>query len=888
MEYPRLNPDELLASLQQEEESKKRGKLKIFFGMAPGVGKTYAMLKAAQADLSKGVNVVVGYVESHHRPETNALLEGLTVIPRKKIEYKEKFLEEMDLDEILEVHPYLVLVDELAHTNAPGCRHLKRYQDVQELLDNGINVYTTVNVQHLESRAETVAQITGIIVRETLPDEIFEQADEVELIDITPDELFDRLAEGKVYTTERSQEAVKNFFRKGNITALREMSLRAVANRVDKQLKTYMQQKRIQGPWKSGSHLLVMVGPSPTSAQLIRWTKTMASSMDANWTALYVETPQELSEEDHKHLSENISLARQLGGEVITTLGNDLVETCLEFSRKENITHIVIGKPGKYKRSASSFWKKDFLKQLTEKSGNIDIYVLGSELNEYKQKKQIVFPEFTSKIKEYLLAILAVMVTVLLCLPISGETGYQSVSFVMLFVLSLLATFLRVGPILLAAALSAIAWDFIFIPPVYTFHISNTPDVLTFMMFFIIALLNGVLTSKLKKQERLAVNRAESNNALFHLTKALSTATSTKEVIDTATKDIKKLFSVDAYFIIQNGSGQLTNKKFLPDKEILSDTEMGIANWVFKHSKNAGRFTETLPSSDYTYYPLKGSRTKPGVVAVRQSKPFTGETDIFWDTFLTQISHGIEHQYLGQLARKTSLSNESDLLYKTLFNSVSHELKNPVDTIMNASGKLLTAQHREYEKKELYEDISKESKHLNKLIENLLDMSMLESGKVLVNKNWCDIRLLFFKVLDNLKDEIKPFLIDVVVPESMPLIKIDSKLMEQVLYNLVYNSCQYATTGRTIRLKAFYDNHHLVIQEMDRGPGFSPDILPHVFDKFFRRKDIQTAGLGLGLPIAKGFVEAHHGSISAENRQNGGARFTIQIPTEISYNNKDN
>ncbi|MDR3061624.1 MAG: DUF4118 domain-containing protein, partial [Dysgonamonadaceae bacterium] len=693
MEYPRLNPDELLASLQQEEKSKKRGKLKIFFGMSPGVGKTYSMLKTAQADLSKGVNVAVGYVESHNRPETNDLLKGLTVIPRKKIEYKGKILEEMDLDEILEIHPYLVLVDELAHTNTPGCRHLKRYQDVQELLDNGINVYTTVNVQHLESRADTVAQITGITVRETLPDEIFEQADEVELVDITPDELFVRLAEGKVYTPERSEEAVKNFFRKGNITALREMSLRLVADRVDKQLKSYMQQKRIQGPWKSGSRLLVLVGPSPTSAQLVRWTKTMAYSMDASWTALYVETPQILSEEDKKQLSDNITLVRQLGGNVITTTGNDLVETCLTIARRENISHIVIGKPGKDKRSAFSFWKKDLLKKLTEKSGNIDIYILGSESSGRKLKQRFIMPKFRSKFKEYLSAVFAVIVTVLLCFPLSKELGYQSVSFILLAVLSLLASFLRVGPILLAATLSALAWNFIFIPPQFTFHVGTTQNILTLMMFFIIALLNGILTAKVRKQERLAVNREETTNALFHLTRELSGAMSVKEVILTSTKDIKKLFSVDAYFIIQNGSGQLTNKKFLPSGQKFSDSEMGIANWVFKHSKTAGRFTDTLPSGEYTYYPLKGSRTKPGIVAVRQNKAFTGETGIFWDTFLAQISNAIEHQYLGQAAQRNSISNESDRLYKTLFNSISHELKVPVDTITDASKALLTTQY---------------------------------------------------------------------------------------------------------------------------------------------------------------------------------------------------
>ncbi len=884
MEDNRPNPDELLASLQREEETRRKGKLKIFFGMSPGVGKTYTMLQTAQADMAKGVQVVVGYVESHSRPETNALLEGLTTIPRKKIEYKNTVLEEMDLDAILKMHPYLVLVDELAHTNAPGSRHAKRYQDIQELLDHGINVYTTVNVQHLESRTDTVTQITGITIRETFPDEIFEKADEIELVDITPEELLGRLAEGKVYTAERSKEAVKNFFRKGNITALREMSLRIVADRVDKQLKTYMQRKRIPGPWKSGMHLLVLVGPSPTSAQLIRWTKTMAFTMGADWTALHVETIQTLNEKEKKQLTDNISLVKQLEGEFITTSGNDLVEASLEIARKENITHIVVGKSGIHQSFIRMFKKNNFVHRLIKESGNIDIYILGSDTAiKYKRKSRLIFPEFTSKSGEYALAALAVIVTALLCIPLANQVGYQSVSFIILFALSFLATFLRIGPVLLAASIGALAWNFCFIPPQFTLHIDTPANALTFLMFFIIALLNGILTAKIRKQEQLAVSREKQTNALFRLTKGLSNVTDTKGVIETGTENIRKYFGADAFFILQDGNNHLTNKKYLSKEQVFSESELGIADWVFRHVRNAGRFTDTLPSGEYTYYPLKGLRIKPGVVAVKQENAFTGETAIFWDTFLTQISHAIEHQYLGQVARKTLLLNESDRLYKTLFNSISHELRIPVATIMGASDALLATHYPSEIKKELHEEIFNASKRLNHLIENLLNMSRLESGRIAVRLDWCDIHDLFNKVTENLKEELQPFRTDIVIPDHMPLVKLDFGLMEQVLYNLVYNSCQHAPAGTTIRIKAFYDNK-LVIQEMDRGPGFAPDILPHVFDKFYRAQNAKTEGLGLGLSIVKGFVMAHKGTISAENRQNRGAIFTIQIPTEISYN----
>ncbi len=890
MEDNRPNPDELLASIRQEEETERKGKLKIFFGMSPGVGKTYSMLQAAQTDLVKGVHVVVGYVETHHRSETEALLDGLTIIPRKKVVYKNTTLEEMDLDAILEMHPYLVLVDELAHTNASGCRHLKRYQDVLELLDNGINVYTTVNVQHLESCTGTIAEITGITIRETLPDEVFENADEVELVDITPDELFTRLAEGKVYTPERSKEAVKNFFRKGNITALREMALRIVANRVDKQLKKYMQQKRIPGPWKSGLHLLVLIGASPTSAQLIRWTRNLAVSMGADWVALHVETVQPMDDKAKKQLAANINLVRQLDGEVITTSGNDLVKACLNIARKENITHILVGKPWRGNLLTPVFTKKNFVNRLIDESGNIDVYVLGSEDRPAgKRKGKLTFTGFTSKFSEYVLAASVVTITALLCLPLIGETGYQSVSFILLLVLSILSIFFSIGPILLAATLAALCWNFLFIPPQFNFHINTPSNILTFLMFYSIALVNGILTSRVRKQEKLAVNREERTNALFHLTKQLANATDVKEVVAAGTADIKKYFGVDAFFVLQDGNGHLTNKRYLPKGHAFSNAEQGVAEWVFKHARNAGRFTDTLPSGEYTYYPLKGSRTKPGVAAVKQVNAFAGETAIFWDTFLTQMSLSIEHQYLGQVATKTTLLNESDRLYKTLFNSISHELRIPVATIMGASDTLLTDQYPDHVKTELYEEIFKASKRLNRLIENLLNMSRLESGRLALRLNWCDIRDLINRVTKSLSEELHSFRVDVVVPDPMPLVRLDFGLMEQVLYNLVYNSSQYAPSGTTIRVKAFYDNNRLVLQEMDRGPGFAPDVLPHVFDKFYQAKDNRenkTEGLGLGLSIVKGFVEAHKGSVSAENRQNGGARFTIQIPTEISYGNE--
>ena len=877
----RPDPDELLASLKQEEELNKRGKLKIFFGMCAGVGKTYTMLQTARIDKSKGEDVIIGYIETHNRQETIALVEGLEIIPRKKIEYKGVWLEEMDLDSIISRKPKIVLVDELAHTNAPGSRHLKRYQDVQELLDNGINIYTTLNVQHLESRTDTVSQITGIIVRESIPDEIFEKADEIELVDITPDELLERLSEGKVYTAEQSKEAVRNFFRKGNITALREMSLHIVADRVDKQLRHYMQDKHIAGPWKSGMHLMVVIGPSPHSAKLIRWAKNLSYTLSTSLLALNVETPKPLNQKQKDQLNKNISLAKQLGAEFITASGSDIVKAILTVAQKENITHIIVGKPGRW-NLIPFFSPGNFIQRLIRDSGNIDVYLLGSnQTSNNKEIKSISFPGFTSHISEYIITAIVIALTAAICFPLSKETGYQVISFILLFVVSILATFLGIGPILLASTLSALVWNYLFIPPRFTFHIEKTEDIMMFGMFFFIALVNGVLTSRVRRQERLTRDREERTNALFQLTKELSQASDISDIVSIASKNIKKHFLLDPLFILQDGNNNLKENPEPGSDFTFSLNEFSIASWTYKHSKNAGKFTDTLPSGEYTFYPLTGTIIKSGVIAVKLMKPFTGDRGIFWDTFLTQISNTIEREFLDELARKAHFLDESDKLYKALFSSISHELQIPVATIMGASDTLIATSHNMEIRDELSREIFKASVRLNRLIENLLNMSRLESGRISPRKDWCDVRDLINKVTENLRDELKPFNLHIVIPDDMPLVKLDFGLMEQALYNLVHNACQYAPPSTNIRVKAFYDHGHLHLEVMDRGPGFPLDALPLLFNKFYRVEGTKSGGSGLGLSIVKGFVEAHKGKVIAENRKNGGARFIIIIPSEI-------
>ncbi|NVO10401.1 MAG: sensor histidine kinase KdpD [Bacteroidales bacterium] len=877
----RPDPDELLASLKLEEEKSKRGKLKIFFGMCAGVGKTFTMLQSAHADKSKGIDIVIGYIESHNRSETNELINGLELVPRKKYEYKGSLLQEVDIDAIIARKPHVVLIDEFAHTNAPGSRHLKRYQDVIEILDSGIDVYTTVNVQHIESRSDTVAQITGITIRETLPDEVFESADDIELVDITPDELLQRFSEGKVYAPERSREAIQNFFRKGNITALREMALRIVADRVDKQLRQYMQQKRILGPWKSGLHLMAVIGPSPESAKLIRWAKNLSSTMGATLLALYVETPVKLTIAQQDQLTKNINLAKQLSAEFTTTSGDDIVKAILSVAQKENISHIVIGKP-RHRTLYSMLVLGNFVNKLIRHSGNIDVYVMGSDSAHSNQYlKYIGFPAFTSNFSQYFFAGIITLLTALVFFPFKDIIAYQIVAFALLFVVSILSIFLGIGPILLSATLSALLWDYFFIPPSFTLHIGKPEDVLMLVMYFIIALLNGVLTARVRNQQRLTREREERTSALYHLTKGLSFASGIDEVVKVSADGINKFFGFNSAIILQEGMNELdphiVNKTDLK----FSTSEISIASWVFQHLKKAGKYTDTLPSTDFTFYPLNTNRMHLGVVAVKHIKAFNADEEVFWDTFKTQISNALEREFLNDLARRASILNESDKLYKTLFNSISHELRIPVATIMGASDSLLTIAHDEQTHNSLCNEIFTASERLNRLIENLLNMSRLESGRISPRLDWHDVNDLVNKVTENLKTEFQNFKLEVVIPENMPLVKIDFGLMEQVIHNLLFNATQYSPYQTTIRIKLYYDKPNLIILVMDRGLGFPKNAIPFVFDKFYRVEGTKSGGTGLGLSIVKGFVEAHNGTVKIENRQNGGSKISIKIPTDV-------
>ena len=603
--------------------------------------------------------------------------------------------------------------------------------------------------------------------------------------------------------------------------------------------------------------------------------------MGADLQAIYVETAHKVDAKESEQLNKNINLARQLGIKFRIVTNNDMVKAIVDFAQKENITHIIIGKP-RVRNLLTLLRLGNFVNRLIRYSGNIDVYILGSDFQAKDRfKKKVSLPSFTSDVRQYLTAILTIFLTALISFLIKDIIGYQVVSFTLLFVVSILAFFFGTGPILMSATLSALIWDFFFIPPPYTLHVDKPVDMLMLIMFFIIALLSGVLTSRIKRQEMKIRIREERTNALYQLTRELSTATGVEEVVTIARNDIKKYFNLSCRILLKNDSDQLEYASQSNANFALSKNDMSVAEWTFQHSAKAGRHTDTLPSSSYTFYPLKGNQINLGVIAIQQDIVFTQGEEQFWEAFISQISGKFEREYLRSMAKQAFLLTESDKLYKTLFNSISHELRIPVATIMGASDSLLSTEHTEEIKKELSTEIFKASKRLNRLIENLLNMSRLESGRISPRLDWCDIHDLVNKVTESLQDELKPFNLHVVIPEEMPFVKLDFGLMEQVLYNLLYNATQYAPASVNLRVKAFYDKGILTLQVMDRGPGFPTREISLIFNKFYRVEGSKAGGTGLGLSIAKGFIEAHKGTITVENRENGGAKFTIKIPTEI-------
>lgn len=881
----RPNPDVLLAAIQRDEARQGRGKLKIFLGMAAGVGKTYAMLEAAQRRRADGVDVVVGYVETHGRAETDALLEGLELIPRRQLDYRGTWLEDMDTDAVLARRPGLILVDELAHTNVPGSRHRKRWQDVVELLEAGLDVWTTLNVQHFESRADAVRQITGVTVHETVPDSLLDLADEIELVDLSPEDLRKRLAQGKVYTPERVEVAANNFFRLGNLTALREMALRLTAEHVDHQLQDYMQLKQIAGPWKSGERLMVAVGPSPFSERLIRWTRRMAYNLEAPWLAVYIETSQVLSTEARERLAHNIALARSLGGQIVTVVGDEIAASLLRVAFQRNVTQIVIGKP-RHTGWQTLMRGGSLVDHVIRESGDIDVYVVKGDAPTAERSPTLTFapPAIHAQRQHYVLALALVLITTLIELYLFNTlpwVTYQAVGLMDLLTVLLIAAYLGRGPALLAALTSAISLNYLFIAPRFTFTISRFDDLILFVLYFAIATLTGNLTARLRLQERRARYNAERTSALYTFAHESATAVNMDDVLKTAVTQISRAFDAESAILVVHAN-QLSPQPHSASTLTVNEKEYSVARWVYEHGKPAGRFTDTLAQAAARYHPLSTPTRIVGVMGIRtrQGERLTFDQETLLETFMSQIALVIEREILDEAAEQSAMLRESERLYSVLLNSISHELRTPIATIKGASSSLLDPATADNvgARTALARDIQSSADRLNRLVENLLDMSRLERGRLQLKLEWCELADLIGVAVQRVNDCASSHRIEIQLAPNLPLVQLDFVLMEQVVVNLLDNACNYTPSDTLIRISARAEGQQVEIAIDDNGPGLPPDLIERVFEKFYRLPGTATGGTGLGLSISRGLVEAHGGTLHAENIATGGARFVLCLP----------
>jgi len=876
----RPDPDALLAMAQRSESG--RGRLHIFLGMCPGVGKTYAMLLAARRAAAEGRQVLVGVVETHARRETETLLEGLEVLPRKRIEHRGTTVEEFDLDAALERRPDLLLVDELAHTNAPGSRHPKRYHDVMELIAAGINVHTTLNVQHLESRADVVAQITRATQRETVPDSVLDDADEVELVDVTPAQLRQRLAEGKVYLGERAEAAALNFFKEENLTALREMALRTTAERVDQELREKMRAQNISGPWKSGERLLVAVGPSPYSESLIRWTRRAAAARDCPWVALHVESSTLLDDAARQRVSRQLALARQLGAEVVTVSGHSVSDALLRAARERNVTQVVVGKP-----LARRWWHGlrggSLLDALLRDSGDIEVCAVRPVALLSGQPVPGAREERTEAANptEWVQAAGIVALTTALGMLVERWAGYRSVA--LLYLLAVVLAAFRLGrwQVFATATLGALAWNFLFIPPRFTLHIKEPHDAMMCAMLFIVALALGHFATRLRRRETAERERERRTAALLELTNKTALAAELDAGLAAALRQIEGLFHVKTALLLRDDDTHGLRETPHPASAYRPDVkEFSVAAWAFDKKQPAGRFTDTLPDVATLWLPLQ-ARTAVmgtlGVLAYPDQSLTLGERD-WLQNFAVQIASVLEKEHFMQAFQAAEVSEASERLRRTLLDSVSHELKTPLAALQAAADGM----DREPGQSARYlGELRAAMRRLTRTVNNLLDMTRLESGAVQPALDWCEVKELCDGALELVGDalHLHAFVRD--VPENLPMVKLDQALVEQALANLLLNAAMHTPPEAEVVLRARIEDKTLSLSVLDRGPGIPEGDTGWLFQKFARGGRAPAGGSGLGLAIARGFARAHGGTATARRRQGGGAEFSLTMPVEI-------
>ena len=887
----RPSPEALLEAARREES--RVGKLRIFVGAAPGVGKTYTMLETARARKRDGYDVVVAVVETHGRKETETLLEGLEIVPRRLVEYKGRSIAEMDLDGVIARRPQIALVDELAHTNAPGSRHPKRYLDVGEILNSGIDVYTTVNIQHIESLNDVVAQITRVRVRETVPDAIFDRAESVELVDLTPEDLIQRLKEGKVYIPQQAERALEHFFSPANLTALRELALRRTAERVDEQLLNEMQARAIQGPWAAGERVLVCVSEDPRSAGLVRATKRLADRIHAPWTAIYFETARsaQLNNQERDRIADTLRLAMNLGGETVTVPGGArrIADDVIDYAHANNITQIVIGK------SERSRWFEilhgSVVHDLVRRAGTINVHVIaGEELeSEPIPKKTIRTAERHEPIdpRPYVFSLIAIAISLLVGEIIEPWFGLENVDLV--FMTGIVAVAARYGlwPSLFASVVASLCYNFFFLPPLYMFTIADPKNVLAFVFFIVMAIIVSNVAARVQSQAVTAMTRARTTESLYSFSRKLAGVGALDDVLWATAYQVALMLKVRVV-LLRPQDGSIEVAAGYPPEDILDDADLAAAKWAWQNNRAAGRGSDTLPGAKRLFLPMRTGRGPVGVVGIDSDKPgplLTPDERRLLDALIDQSALAIERVHLVEDMDRVKRTVETEHLRSALLTSISHDLKTPLASVLGAAGTLrdLSGRLSEAEKTDLLKTIIDESERLNRFIANLLDMTKLEAGAVVLNTSPHDLREIVGSALRRADKILAHHRVELELGGDLPMLNLDAVLLEQAVFNVLDNAGKYSSEGSTILIRSLRDRDSVVLEILDEGTGIPPEDLDHIFDKFYRvqKSDHVRAGTGLGLAISRGFIEAMKGTIAATNRKDrSGAVFTIRLSAE--------
>ena len=849
------------------------------------------MLQSAHARRKAGIDVVVGFVETHGRAETEALVRGLEVVPRKRLDYRGQIVEEMDLDAVIARHPKIALVDELAHTNAAGSRHPKRYLDVEELLSHGIDVYTAVNIQHIESLNDVVAQITHVRVRETVPDSIFDRADAIELIDLTPDDLIQRLREGKVYVPKQAERALEHYFSPGNLTALRELALRRTAERVDEQLLTHMQANAIAGPWAAGERILVCVSEDPRAAGLVRYTKRLADRLHAPFTAISIETRRslQLSDQERDRLADTLRLAELLGGEALTipAVGRRIADDVINFAQGNNVTQIVIGK------STRSRWfemaRGSVVHDLVRRAGNISVHVIpGDELPDEAAPKTAVQTAARSEPFNplpYLKALGIVLVGLGAAVLLQPRFGIENVDLVLLTAVVAVAVRYGLWPSLLASLAASLAYNFFFLPPVYTFTITDPTNVAAFFFFMLIAILVSNVAARVRTQADTAIGRIRTTEQLYAFSRKLAGTATLDDVLWASAYQIALMLKVRVVLLLPE-DGLLTVKSGYPPEDQLDQADLAAANWAWSNDRSAGRGSDTLPGAKRLFLPMRTGRGPIGVIGIdndRTGPLLTPDQRRLLDALVDQGALAIERVLLVEDMDRVKRTVESERLRSALLTSISHDLKTPLASVLGAASTMrdLAGALSDTEKRDLLATVIDESERLNRFIANLLDMTKLESGAIVPNTALHDLGEIVGSALRRAAKILTAHKVELVLAADLPMLQLDAVLFEQVLFNLLDNAAKYSPADTTVSIKSQRERDQVVLQIADEGAGIPPDELESIFDKFYRvqKGDHVRPGTGLGLAISRGFVEAMRGTISAANRSDrSGAVLTIRLP----------